>query len=264
MAGKQTRPEAASWLARHRALIGPFLLLLLWQTVSASGIVEPRVLASPATVVSGASELWASGELQRHFLVSLTRVAYGLGIGIVLGLLLAVVSGFFRLGQDLIDGTLNVLRMVPVIALLPLIILWMGVGEPVKIAMIVIGTTFPIYMNSFAAIRGVDQKLIEAGQAYGLSHAGLIRRIVLPGAVPGFLVGLRWALGAAWLLLFFAETINADAGIGYLINQAQAWNRTDLIFLGLAIYALLGLAGDLIVATLERLFLSWRRGFQGT
>jgi sulfonate transport system permease protein len=255
---------APNWLNRYRAFAGPLALLLLWQAGASSGLLDPRSLAPPSAVIAAARDLLASGELQGHFWVSLTRVVYGLGIGVVAGVVLAVAAGLFRLGEDMINSSVNMLRMIPVIALLPLIIVWMGIGEPAKITIIVIGTTFPVYMNTFAAIRGVDQKLIEAGRAYGLRRWGLIRRIVLPGALPGFLVGFRWALGAAWLLLFFAEMINADTGIGYLINQAQAWNRTDIIFLGLTIYASLGLAGDLVVTALERALLSWRRGFQGT
>ncbi len=246
-----------------RRLAGPLLLLVLWQAVSVTGLVDERTITSPLSVIRAAHELLGTGELQRHFSASITRVAYGLSIGVSAGVVLAVLAGFFRLGQDLIDSSLNMLRMIPVIAILPLIIVWMGIGEPAKIALIVIGTVFPIYMNSYAAIRGVDQKLIEAGRAYGLSRAGLIRHVIIPGAVPGFLVGLRWALGAAWLLLFFAEQVNADSGIGYLINQAQAWNRTDIILLGMTIYALLGLTGDLAVKLLERRLLAWRRSFDG-
>ena len=262
------RPRTAR-LARRwagpglRRFAGPILLLVVWQAVSALGLVDERTITSPLSVVRAAQELYATGDLQRHFSASLVRVAYGLSLGISLGITLALVAGFFRLGRDLIDSSLNMLRMIPVIAILPLIIVWMGIGEPAKIALIVIGTIFPIYMNSYAAIRGVDQKLIEAGRAYGLGRAGLIWRVIVPGAVPGFLVGLRWALGAAWLLLFFAEQVNADSGIGYLINQAQAWNRTDIILLGLTIYALLGLSGDLVVRLLERRLLAWRRTFDG-
>jgi sulfonate transport system permease protein len=265
----QTLNPRASYATRRwappglRRFAGPLLLLVLWQAVSALGLIDERTITSPLSVVHAAQELLATGDLQRHFSASLTRVAYGLSLGISLGIGLAVLAGFFRLGEDLIDSSLNMLRMIPVISILPLIIVGMGIGEPAKIALIVIGTIFPIYMNSFAAIRGVDEKLIEAGRAYGLSRAGLIRRVIIPGAVPGFLVGLRWALGAAWLLLFFAEQVNADSGIGYLINQAQAWNRTDIILLGMTIYALLGLTGDLAVKLLERRLLGWRRSFDG-
>jgi sulfonate transport system permease protein len=242
---------------------GPLAILATWQLIAGFHLVDAKTLTPPAAILEAAASLWAQGELQHHLLASLVRVTWGLSIGVTIGLALALVAGFFRAGEHLVDSSMNMLRMVPVIALLPLIIVWMGIGESAKISLIVAGVVFPVYMNSFAGIRGIDQKLVEAGQAFGLGRWGLIRRVILPGAIPGFLVGLRWALGAAWLLLFFAEQINADRGIGYLINQAQAWNRTDIIILGLVIYGILGLAGDLAVKLIERFALSWRRGFEG-
>lgn len=244
-------------------LTAPLTILLAWQAAATFDLVDARSLTSPVAVIDAAGSLWATGDLQHHLLASLYRVAWGLGIGLASGVILATIAGLFRWGEHMIDSSLNIVRMVPVIALLPLIIVWMGIGEPAKIALIVLGVTFPVYMNSFAAIRGVDQKLVEAGQAFGLGRWGLVRRVILPGAVPGFLVGLRWALGAAWLLLFFAEQINADRGIGYLINQAQSWNRADIIILGLVIYGTLGFLGDQLVRLLEHVMLSWRNRFQG-
>lgn len=256
----RTRFKAPAALVRFA---GPGVILAAWQLIAGFHLVDPQTLTPPAAIFEAAASLWAQGDLQRHLLASLVRVTWGVSIGVTIGLALALVAGFFRAGEHLVDSSMNMLRMVPVIALLPLIIVWMGIGESAKISLIVAGVVFPVYMNSFAGIRGIDQKLVEAGQAFGLGRWGLIRRVILPGAIPGFLVGLRWALGAAWLLLFFAEQINADRGIGYLINQAQAWNRTDIIILGLVIYGILGLAGDLAVKMIERFALSWRRGFEG-
>ena len=262
-----TRRDAARGRFKAPAALvrfaGPLAILAAWQLIAGFHLVDAKTLTPPAAILEAAALLWAQGELQHHLLASLVRVTWGLSIGVTIGLALALVAGFFRAGEHLVDSSMNMLRMVPVIALLPLIIVWMGIGESAKISLIVAGVVFPVYMNSFAGIRGIDQKLVEAGQAFGLGRWGLIRRVILPGAIPGFLVGLRWALGAAWLLLFFAEQINADRGIGYLINQAQAWNRTDIIILGLVIYGLLGLAGDLAVKLIERFALSWRRGFEG-
>jgi sulfonate transport system permease protein len=159
---------------------------------------------------------------------------------------------------------MNVLRTVPVVALLPLIIVWMGIGEPAKIFLIAVGTAFPVYVNTFSGIRGIDDKLVEAGRAFGLGRIGLIRQVIVPGALPGFLVGLRWSWGVSWLLLIFAEQVNASRGIGYLMTQAQSWNRTDMIIMGVVVYGLLGLLGDGLVRLLEATLLSWRRGFVGT
>lgn len=255
------RRRVPGWLRRF---LGPALLLATWWSITGFGLVDDQELASPPAVWDAAREFWSSGELQEHLVASLGRVSTGLALGVAVGLALAVLAGFFRLGEDVIDSSMNVLRAVPVIALLPMIIVWVGIGEPAKITLIVVGTAFPIYMNTFAAIRGVDAKLVEAGRSFGLGRLGLIRRVILPGALPGFLVGLRWAIGAAWLLLVFAEQINATSGIGYLITQAQSWNRIDVIIMGLVVYGLLGLAGDGIVRVLERTLLSWRRGFDGT
>ena len=247
-----------------RRLSGPVLLLVAWFSLTASRTVSEQELSSPKTVWNATEQLLRSGELQHSIAVSLVRVFWGLLIGVAIGLTLALVAGFFQIGEDAVDSSMNVLRMVPVVTLLPLIVLWAGIGEPAKVLLIVLGTIFPVYMNTFAAIRGVDQKLIEAGRAFGLGRIGLIRQVVIPGSIHGFLVGLRWAIGSAWLLLYFAEQLNTHAGIGYLIVQAQQWNRTDIIMMGIIVYGILGFLSDGLVRVLERVLLRWRRGFEGT
>ncbi|WP_462187045.1 ABC transporter permease, partial [Frankia sp. CcWB2] len=247
-----------------RRFTGPALLFAAWWTVTGLGLVSDRSLASPAAVFGAGRELWNSGELLDSLGISLYRGGVGLILGVTIGLTLAVIAGFFRAGQDVVDSAMNFLRTIPVIALLPLIIVWIGIGEEAKIFLITVGVSFPIYMNTYSAIRGVDIKLVEAGQTFGLGRFGLIRRVIVPGALPGFLVGLRWALGVAWLLLVFAEQVNTDKGIGYLLNSAQSWNRTDIMVLCLVIYGILGLVSDGMVRILERTLLSWRRGFDGT
>jgi sulfonate transport system permease protein len=259
--GRHRQRRIPSWVRR---LSGPALLLICWQVVTGAGLVSSRSLSSPASVVRAANELWTTGELQRNLAASLYRVGWGLVAGVAVGLVIAVIAGFFRLGEDILDSSMNVLRTVPVVALLPLIIVWMGIGEPAKIFLIAVGTAFPVYINTFSAIRGIDVKLVEAGRAFGLGRLGLIRRVIVPGAFPGFLVGLRWSWGVSWLLLIFAEQVNASRGIGYLMTQAQSWNRTDMIIMGVVVYGLLGLLGDGLVRLLEATLLSWRRGFVGT
>jgi sulfonate transport system permease protein len=150
------------------------------------------------------------------------------------------------------------LRTLPFLALVPLFILWFGIGETPKIALVALGSAFPIYLTLFAGIRGVDPKLAEAGKVFGLDRRGLIWNVILPGALPSALVGLRYALGTAWLSLVVAEQINADAGIGYLINDARDFLRTDIIVVGLLVYALLGLGADILVRAVERRALAWR------
>ncbi|WP_261571074.1 ABC transporter permease [Frankia gtarii] len=247
-----------------RRFLGPALLFALWWAVTGLGLVSDRALASPAAVLGAARELWRSGDLVDSLGASLYRVGAGVLFGVGIGLALAVVAGFFRAASDVVDSAMNFLRTIPVIALLPLIIVWIGIGESAKIFLITVGVAFPIYMNTYAAIRGVDARLVEAGQTFGLGRFGLVRSVIVPGAAPGFLVGLRWALGVAWLLLVFAEQVNTDSGLGYLLNSAQSWNRTDIIVLCLVVYGILGLVSDGLVRILERTLLSWRRGFDGT
>jgi sulfonate transport system permease protein len=244
-------------------VVGPLAVLGLWQLVCSLGVFTEVEVASPIQVFDAARQLWDEGALQSNLLISLQRVAEGLAVGVSLGVVLAVVSGLFRLGEDLLDPVIHMARSVPILGLLPLVIIWFGVGETPKIFLIALGTTFPVYLNTYAGIRGVDLKLVEAGETFGLSRWGLVRKVVLPGALPGFLTGLRFALVGCWLIIIVAEEINAQSGIGYLIMQAQTTDRTDIMFVGLAIYAVLGLLADLLVRLLERRLLSWRRGFTG-
>jgi sulfonate transport system permease protein len=245
-------------LRRMRRFASPLVLVLLWQAASMAGLISPRALAAPTTVIAAAWELLLSGELPHHLMVSLGRVVTGLSIGISLGVSFALVAGLSRLGEEIIDAPLQMLRTLPFLALVPLFILWFGIGETPKIALVALGTTFPIYLTLFAGIRGVDPKLVEAGKLFGLDRRRLLRHVVLPGALPSGLVGLRYALGTAWLSLVIAEQINATSGIGFLINDARDFLRTDVIVVGLLVYALLGLCADALMRALERRALAWR------
>ncbi|RWQ35359.1 MAG: ABC transporter permease subunit [Mesorhizobium sp.] len=249
------------WLRR---LSGPVLLVLLWHVASRTGVLPGEVLAGPSTVVGSAVKLIDTGELQDAMLISLGRALAGLAVGGSIGVTLAVVAGLFRLGEDLVDATMQMLRTVPNVALIPLLIIWFGIGEAPKIALIALGTAFPLYLNVYAGIRNVDSTLVEAGRTLGLSRAAMIRHVVLPGALPSALVGLRYSLGIAWLALVFGEQINATAGIGYLMANAREMFQTDVIVVCLVVYALLGLGVDFTVRTLEKVFLAWRPAFSGT
>ncbi|MFC7740950.1 ABC transporter permease [Nocardiopsis composta] len=166
------------------------------------------------------------------------------------------------MGENLVDPPLQMLRTVPIFGLIPLFILWFGIGELPKVTLVAIAVAIPLYVNAFAGIRGVDAKHIEVARVLGLGRAGAIRHVVLPGALPGLLVGLRLSLGAAWLALIVAEQINADAGLGFMINSAREFLRTDIVVLGLVVYSLLGLATDALVRLVERRALAWRRGIR--
>ncbi|WP_030673237.1 ABC transporter permease [Streptomyces sp. NRRL B-1347] len=254
------RTRVPRWLRRTT---GPVLLLALWQLLSATGALSPDVLASPGTIARVAGDLVEDGSLTSAMGVSLQRVAIGLLLGTAVGTGLALVSGLFRIGEDLVDASVQMLRTVPFVGLIPLFIIWFGIGETPKIAIITLGVSFPLYLNVYAGIRGVDAQLIEAGESLGLSRWGLVRHVILPGALPGAMTGLRYSLGIAWLALVFAEQINADAGIGFLMVQARDFLRTDVIVVCLIVYAFLGLLADFVVRTLERLLLQWRPTFTG-
>ncbi|MFE7000422.1 ABC transporter permease [Streptomyces griseus] len=251
---------APRWVRRA---VGPTLLLALWQVLSATGVLHADVLASPGTIARAGADLVADGTLPAAMGVSLQRVVVGLLLGGVVGTALALVSGLSRLGEDLVDATVQMLRTVPWVGLIPLFIIWLGIGEAPKVALIALGVAFHLYLNVYAGIRGVDAQLIEAGESLGLGRWGLVRHVVLPGALPGAMTGLRYSLATAWLALVFGESINADAGIGFLMNQAREFFRTDVIVVCLVVYAFLGLTADVIVRILERLLLQWRPTFTG-
>ncbi|MDB5432997.1 MAG: transporter permease [Caulobacter sp.] len=256
------RPRFASRLSlAGQRWISPLVLVLLWELGSRTGVIPVRILAAPSSVLVTFWQMTLSGELPSNLLVSLTRVAVGLTLGVFIGSGLAIASGLSRLGESLVDPPLQMIRTLPFLALVPLFIVWFGIGETPKIGLIVLGVAFPTYLNLFNGIRGVDARLVEAARSYGLKGWELIRHVVLPGAMPSFLLGLRMALGVAWLSLVVSEQINASAGLGYLINNARDFMRTDVIVVCLVVYALLGLGADAIVRALERHALAWRPSF---
>jgi sulfonate transport system permease protein len=258
-------PDGARLAPLLRSLVdralSPLLLLALWELASRSGVLPERVLAAPSQIAVTLGELFASGEIGSNVLVSLRRVATGLAVSLSLGTALALVAGLSRRGEVAVDSPMQMLRTLPFLGLVPLFILWFGIGEFTKIALIVFATTFPMYLTLYSGIRGIDSKLVEAARLFGLSYPQLIVHVILPGALPSFLVGLRYALGVGWLSLVAVEQINATAGLGYLINNARDFMRTDVIVVCLMVYSLLGLATDLLVRAIEAHALAWRPSF---
>ncbi|WP_354529568.1 ABC transporter permease [Nakamurella sp. UYEF19] len=242
-------------------VLSPLALVGFWQLASSEGWLSDNTLASPSRVVAKAGELLDSGELQSAIVASAGRVGLGLLFGLSAAVVFAVVSGLFRWGEDIVDAPIQMLRTIPVVGLIPLLIIWFGIGEEPKIILISLGVFFPLYLNLFAGIRGTDPGLVEAGRTVGLSRWGQTVHVILPAAMPSALVGLRYSIGVSWLILVFAETINATSGIGFLINQARDFYETDTIVLCLVLYAVLGLLADLLVRLLERVLLSWRPTF---
>jgi sulfonate transport system permease protein len=244
-------------------LLGPVLLVVLWQLLSSSGVFDERTVPAPTTVAAAAWRLIVDGSLQQHLSISLLRVGYGLVVGIALGLVLALVSGLSRAGENFVDANMEVLRAVPNFALVPLLIVWFGISEVPKVLLITLAVAVAIYINTFSAIRSVDAGLVEAARSFGAGRAELIYRVIIPGSLPGFLVGLRLALTASWLSLIFAETINAKKGLGRMMTDAREYFQIDVVFVLIAVYAVLGLISILIVRFLEGRLLTWRRAYDG-
>jgi len=250
-------------LSPLRRFVSPVVLVLAWEALSRAGVIPATIIAAPSAILATAWDLMRTGELGENLLVSLARVAAGFVIGAAAGAALALVAGLSRLGEDIADAPMQMLRTLPHLALVPLFILWFGIGELPKVVLVALGAAFPVYLNLFAGLRGVDPKLIEAARVFGLGRLALIRRVMLPGALPSLLVGLRYALGVSWLTLVVAEQIAAASGIGHMINDARDFLRTDIIVVGLLVYALLGLGADALVRAVERRALRWRPGNMG-
>lgn len=248
---------------RRLAWVGPLALLLLWTASSATGLLDPRILSEPWTVVATAGELITDGRLQENLAISAQRAGLGLFFGIVVGAVLALLSGLSRVGEALIDGPVQIKRAIPGLALIPLLILWFGIDETMKVLTITLGVFVPVYLQTHAGLRGIDLRFVELAQTVGLSRAGFIRKVVLPGALPGFFLGLRFAVTGAWVSLVVVEQINATSGIGYMMELARTYGQTNIIVLGLAVYGILGLLSDGIVRFIERKALSWQRTLAG-
>lgn len=246
-----------------RRTMSPVLILAAWTIGSATGLLNPDLFPPPGHVATTAWQLLTDGQLALHVGTSATRVLTGTVLGIVFGVLLAVLAGLTRTGEDLLDWTMQILKAVPNFALTPLLIIWMGIGEGPKIVLITLGVAIAIYINTYSGIRGVDQQLVEMAQTLEARRVTLITQVILPGAMPNFLVGLRLGLSSAWLSLIFAEMINTTEGIGFLMSRAQTNLQFDVSLLVIVIYAVAGLASYSLVRLLERLLLSWRNGFTG-
>jgi sulfonate transport system permease protein len=240
----------------------PIGIILAWQMLSAAGLIPSRVLPAPTEVLAAGWKLLKSGELPRNIWVSFWRAIVGFAIGGGVGFAFGLANGLSRRSERVFDSTLQMVRNIPHLALIPLVILWFGIDEEAKIFLVALGVFFPIYINTQHGIRSVDSQLVEMGRIYGMSPATLFRRVILPGALPSIFVGLRYALGIMWLTLIVAETIAASSGIGYMAMQAREFLLVDVVVLSILIYALLGKLADSTARLLERLCLGWHPAFQ--
>jgi sulfonate transport system permease protein len=260
----QTTKPKGSWRSLKTGknayrLAVPLALLVVWQLLSSLGVIPPTALDSPATIASALWDLTQSGTLQESLLISLQRAGQGFAIGATAGLIAGLISGLSYVGERAFDASLQMLRTIPFLAVVPLFVIWFGVGEISKIALIALACVFPVYLNTFAGVRNVDRKIVEAAEVFGLSRVAIATRIVLPLAMPTILVGIRYALGVALLALVAAEQINATSGIGYLALSPRAAMRTDIVLSIVLVYAVLGLAVDLIVRLLARVTVPWHQ-----
>ncbi|EOW6741918.1 aliphatic sulfonate ABC transporter permease SsuC [Cronobacter dublinensis] len=250
------------WLQRAAPWALPAGVIIVWQLASQAGWLSTRILPSPESVVEAFWRLTASGELWQHLAISSWRALVGFSIGGVIGLALGLISGLSRWGERLLDSSIQMLRNVPHLALIPLVILWFGIDESAKIFLVALGTLFPIYINTWHGIRNIDSGLLEMARSYGLSGFSLFREVILPGALPSIMVGVRFALGLMWLTLIVAETISANSGIGYLAMNAREFLQTDVVVVAIILYALLGKLADLSARALERVWLRWHPAYQ--
>ncbi|MGA2926646.1 MAG: ABC transporter permease [Solirubrobacteraceae bacterium] len=244
--------------------MSPLLVVLVWQLVSTIGVISTQKLPPPTKVWSTAVQLIttnsaAYGTLQHAMLVSLQRFALGFALGATVAVSLAIVAGLSRLGESAVDPLMQMVRTVPLFGLIPVFIVWFGIGQLPKVLLIALGAAIPLYLNTFSGIRSVDARLEELGQTLRLGRGEMLAHIILPGALPQALVGLRQSLGVAWLSLVVAEQLNANAGLGFIINQATQFLQNNVIFVALLVYTLLGLVTDWLVRQLERRALAWRQ-----
>src|SRR5215216_6176030 len=246
--------QATPWLV-------PALIVVVWQALSMAGIVAARVLPAPTAVARAGWELLTVGTLITDVAISARRALLGFIIGGGVGFVLGLVNGFFPWGARLLDSSVQMGRNIPHLALIPLVILWFGIGETARLFLVAIGVAFPIYINTYHGVRSVDAGLIEMSKTYGLTTWQLFRQVILPGALPSILIGVRYALGIMWLTLIVAETISASSGIGYMTMNAREFLQTDIVLLGIIVYALLGKLADVLTRWIERRALSWHPSY---
>jgi sulfonate transport system permease protein len=237
--------------------IVPLAILLAWQAASQFGLLQDQVMPPPTSVARAFWHVASDGELLRDVEVSTARAFSGFAIGGGIGFIFGMMNGLSGLSEKLTDSTLQMVRNIPHLALIPLVILWFGIGEEAKIFLVALGVFFPIYVNTLHGVRSVDRQLLEMARAYGMSERAIFWRVVFPGALPSIFVGLRYALGIMWLTLIVAETISASSGIGFMAMNAREFMMTDVVVLSILIYAALGKLADSAARVLERVFLSW-------
>ncbi|MES9691225.1 ABC transporter permease [Bacillus toyonensis] len=246
-----------------RAITIPVIILIIWQLAGVFGLVTKTVLPTPLDIFLAFQELIKTGELFGHLSISVIRAAAGFFIGGGLGVILGTIVGFSTRSEQYLDPSVQMLRTVPHLAVAPLFVLWFGFGETSKVLLIADGAFFPLYVNAFLGIRGVDSKLFDVARVLEFNKRKLITKLILPAALPNLLLGARLSLGVAWVSLVVAELMGSTEGIGYMIMDARQFSNTDIVFVGIIIFAFVGKFSDSLVRLLEVKFLRWRDSFKG-
>lgn len=270
VADSARRPGATTrWRKRLSWPLGiyttPLAILIIWQALAEADLLSTTAAPAPSVIARTGWHLWQQGILASDLEISLLhRAAIGLALGLSAGIVTGVIGGLLRSGENLFNGVVQIFNTIPILAILPVMIVWFGIGEKPKVLIIAFGAFVPMYLNLFAAIRGVDQRLVEMAQATGAGRWRLVTKVMFPGALPGFLVGLRFSLAYSILGLVAAETVNANSGIGFLITNGQTYLQPNQVWVGLVIYAVLGLLADQLVRLLQRVLLRWRPSYEAS
>jgi len=242
----------------------PVVVIVAWEILARIGVLGAAYAPAPTSIVKSAIALWQQGVLGPDLAISLRRAAIGLALGLSVGIITGVLGGLLRSGEYLFNGIVQVFNTIPILAVLPIMIVWFGIDELPKVLIIAFGAAVPMYLNLFSAIRAVDQRLIEMARTTGAGRWRIVSKVLVPGALPGFLIGLRFAFAYSILGLVAAETVNANQGLGFLITQGQTYLQTNQVFVGLVIYSILGLIADQVVRNLERVLLRWRPSYEAS
>lgn len=244
-----------------KGLILPVVLLIGWEILAQIGFFSPNLLPAPTSVIVTIRELAISGELFNHIAVTLYRVALGFVIGGAVATVLGALTGYSPLLYQLLDPLLQSLRSIPSLAWVPLFILWMGIYETSKVALIAVGVFFPVYLNLMSGLQGVDRKLVEVGKVYRLNPLQLIRRVFLPATMPAYIVGLRSGLGLGWMFVVAAEIMGASQGLGFLLVDGQTTGRPEIVIASILLFAILGKLTDSAIAFAGKRLLHWQDAY---
>lgn len=259
--------EKGAWRQSMRTLAAgsllPLLLLVTWQVLGDLGYISGLLFPTPLRIADAFLQLAGSGELGGHLQISLARAAAGFALGGTLGLAFGILVGLFRLSERMLDPSIQIIRMVPHLAVAPLFVLWFGIGESSKILLIAKGAFFPLYIQTFLGIRGVDNKLFEVAKVLGFTRFQQIAKLVVPSALPHIFLGIRLSIGLAWLGLVVAEIMGSTSGIGYLMTDARQFSKTATVFVCIILFAVIGKAADALVRAAERRLLKWRDSYGG-